>query len=477
MKYEREHMSSVDTAWLRMERPANLMMITSVMILKDPLEFTHLKKAMEQRFLSHRRFNQRVVQEGNNAYWEIDPDFDLNRHIHRVALPGAAGKEELEEFVSDLRSTPLDFSKPLWQMHLVENYQGGVAFILRIHHCCADGIALIYVLLSMTDVAPFETKPPPDRYDKEEVHGIFERFFEPATEFVNNTLKFGRGLLEEISHPSHLIDYAKQGTELIVETAKLAIMPNDPDTLLKGKLTVSKRVAWSNPISLAEVQSISKILGCSINDVVLSAVSGALRAYLIEKGGEVNGIEIRAAIPVNLRHKGDNSLGNHFGLVLLTLPLGISNPIERLYKVREFMKGLKGSYQALASFGIMGILGYGPNSLEQPALELLSKKATLVMSNVPGPLYPLYLAGSEIKEIMFWVPQTGEIGIGVSILSYNQHLQFGIMSDERLISDPRIIVRHFMAEFEKLVLTTLMEPWDAEPNAQEIERFVKSTFR
>ena len=152
-KKDSERMSGIDTAWLRMERPTNLMMITGVMIFAERLEYEKLRETVKTRFLKYWRFMQRAVQKAAGAFWEVDPYFDIGRHVLRTALPGQADKAELEHLASDLMSTPLDFSKPMWQFHLVEDYQGGSALILRIHHSYADGIALIHVLLSLMDPA------------------------------------------------------------------------------------------------------------------------------------------------------------------------------------------------------------------------------------------------------------------------------------------------------------------------------------
>jgi diacylglycerol O-acyltransferase len=146
----RERISGVDTAWLRMEQPTNLMMIVGVMMFDRKARLADVKRVLAARFLAFRRFRQRAVQDATGSWWETDEDFDMAAHVRKVSLPGKAGKEELEAMVSELASTPLDSSRPLWQFHLVDNYGGGSALITRIHHCYADGIALIQVLLSMT---------------------------------------------------------------------------------------------------------------------------------------------------------------------------------------------------------------------------------------------------------------------------------------------------------------------------------------
>ena len=169
---------------------------------------------------------------------------------------------------------------------------------------------------------------------------------------------------------------------------------------------------------------------------------------------------MRALVPVNLRPPEKAwKLGNRFGLVFLDLPLGIENPVERLYAVRANMQKLKGSYQPLLALGILAAMGAGPKLLQDQLLAALARNATAVMTNVPGPQQPLYLGGAKIDSLMFWVPQSGDIGMGVSILSYDNQVQFGLVTDRKLCSDPDHIIERFAPEFEKLVLATLLSPW------------------
>jgi diacylglycerol O-acyltransferase / wax synthase len=223
---------------------------------------------------------------------------------------------------------------------------------------------------------------------------------------------------------------------------------------------VAKRVAWADPLSLPEVKAIGKALSASVNDVLLACVAGALRDYLVEKGDIVDDVMMRALVPVNLRPIEEAyRLGNHFGLVFLDLPIGIENPVERLYQVQETMRGLKESYQPMLALGLLAAMGAGPKVLQEKLLEILARNASAVMTNVPGPQMPLYFAGSQIDALMFWVPQSGDIGMGVSIISYNDSVQFGIVTDQRMCPDPEKLIARFGSEFEKLVLTTLMSPW------------------
>jgi WS/DGAT/MGAT family acyltransferase len=255
--------------------------------------------------------------------------------------------------------------------------------------------------------------------------------------------------------------YGQYGIGLLAELAKLLAMPPDSPTSLKGHTGTVKRVAWSEPMPLAEVKALGKALGCSINDVLLAAVAGAFRAYLQQKGETVDGVEIRAMVPVNLRSvRDEGTLGNRFGLVTLSLPIWEANPFARLFLVRERMNELKHSFQPPLTLGVLAAVGLAPKLVQQAFLDMLAAKASAVMTNVPGPKQPLYLAGNRLDQCMFWVPQSGDIGVGVSILSYNDAVQFSLISDRHFIPDPESITPLFAAEFEKMLLALLMLEWD-----------------
>ena len=155
-------------------------------------------------------------------------------------------------------------------------------------------------------------------------------------------------------------------------------------------------------------------------------------------------------------------LGNHFGLVFLDLPVGEDNPLRRLQRVAECMNQLKASRQAIVAYGLLAALGIAPQPVQEVALELFSRKASAVATNVPGPQQPLYFGGSKITDLMFWVPQTGSIGLGISILSYNGQVHFGLTADARLMPDPDSVIRRFRPEFEKLLYLALMARWEGE---------------
>ncbi len=477
-----EPVSSVDSAWLSMEAPNNLMMVSGVMTSNKPIEMKKLREVIRCRFLTYKRFRQRVVRpqipfapaNWTPSFWETDPDFDLDRHLHEVHLDPPANRRVLREFVSKLMSTPLDFDRSPWEMHLVHGFNGGSVLVARVHHCVGDGIGLMHVILSMTEDSPDAPPPQPDRVEDEGartsmLEEALDAVFQHATAAASAVLKlYGKVLheaMEAISHPGKAVDFAQQtGTEGAQTIRRLLLRADDPKTMFKGKLDTAKLCAWSTPIDLNQVKDVKKALGGTVNDVLISAVAGGLRRYIVDHGGEINGLNFRAAIPVNLRRPEDlGKLGNKFGLVFLSLPIGIENHLDRLKEVRRRMNRLKGSKEAPLFFGLLKSLGYTPPELQAPIVSALADKITAVMSNVPGPAKPLYLAGEEIDNIMFWVPQAGRVGLGISILSYNNKVLIGVNTDAGLVPNPEHIVDGFYKEFEALVKLAAEAPEQAAP--------------
>ncbi len=489
-----ERMTKVDTAWLRMDCDANLMMIVGVWQLAPSVKYAAVCDRIENSLLKYNRFKQRVMEDAAGATWVNDRKFDLANHVVLHTLPGIPksapkGSNQqgaLQDLVADLATQRLDPKRPLWQMHLIEDYTGpdgvkGSALVVRIHHCIADGIALISVTMSLVDGGT----PPPERRKKQAPGGaedwIAETLLKPFTDLTVKALgAVGEGasrslgmldVLDTLSDPKSLkanlgkgvgasMDAAKVMMQLVKDGAALALMPDDSKTRLKGKPGGRKKVAWCEPIPLDEVRAVGKALNCSINDVLLSCVAGALGEYLKSHGDDVKGQEIRAMVPVNLRPLDQAyKLGNRFGLVPLVLPIGVENPIERVYEVRRRMAELKGSYQPLLAFSLLAVAGLLIKPAQDMMLNLFAKKTTAVMTNVPGPREKLKFCGSTLEQSMFWVPQSGDVGLGVSILSYGGGVQFGVITDSLLCPDPQHIIDEFVPEFAKLSVVTLMLPW------------------
>lgn len=475
-----ERMSRVDYAWLRMDNEANLMMIVGVWLLEPALPLAELKSRVGDALLKYDRFRQKVVHDALGAQWVEDSAFDLDRHVVAETLPVAPGQPPIEALkgrVAELTGVALDPAHPLWQLHLVEwldegSGEGRSALIARIHHCVGDGIALISVLLSITDGG----KPPPERpHDAAESdpgEWLADVLIKPVADATIKAIGLtGDGMARSIdlmAHPTQPIsgglELARVGAQAVSDLASLALMPDDSPTLLKGQATPGKRVAWGEPLPLDEVKAVGQALGASINDVLLSCVAGAIGAYLRDRGEDPSGKEIRSMVPFNLRPLEDAwKLGNRFGLVPLVLPIGIDHPIERLGAVRARMDALKGGYTPVLVFGLLAVAGLLVKPAQDALLNLFAKKTTAVMTNVPGPRQALQMCGRTIRQVMFWVPQSGDIGVGVSILSYAGGVQFGLITDDAMCPDPEAIVERFQPEFERLLYLSLMLPWGDDP--------------
>jgi WS/DGAT/MGAT family acyltransferase len=455
-----ETFSSVDAAWLHMDTPTNLAVITGVLSFKDPLDYHRLVDTIENRLLVHRRFKQRVREPHLSIglpSWEYDPDFDLDNHLVRAALSDSGSHEELQRLVGDLMSAPLDPSKPLWKLHLIENYGSGSALVCRLHHCIADGLALVQLLLAMADESPDATWTSPAKEPQGDM-GVLARMIRPAVkaaEAVGGTWRTASYLfhegMETITHPYRLWDAAKMGTSATLALSKLLLIGPDRKTVLRGDCDIPKRAAWSKIIDLEEVKAIGRLMGATVNDILLSAVTGALRRYLEERGEPVVGLNIRTIVPVNLRPPSDTELtGNRFGLVFLSLPVGLEDPLQRLVVLRHRMNEIKESPEAVVAFGILGAIGMSPTQIENIIISIFGMKGTAVMTNVPGPRRPLYLAGSQIDGLMFWVPTPANLGLGVSIISYAGDIILGVSTDEGLVPDPESILGHFHLELEEM---------------------------
>jgi len=463
-----ERMNSVDTAWLRMDGPGNSMMIVGVSATATPIRPDDFRRMIEQRLLCFSRFRHRPVADALGASWVEDDDFDLDAHVKIVALPEPAGKAQLEKLAAELASTPLDPRRPMWQLHLVERYNGGSAWITRVHHCYADGIAMLRVVLSMTEQDPgpaLGARRPPDNKSARPRPGAdvlpvlswVEQIAQPAEDILENALAEGARLLEggihQLFHPDRIANLATQAGGMVGEFGRVLALPDDPDTPLRGPLSGYKAVAWGTPIPLHEVKVVGKALGCTINDVLMSTVAGALGGYLRDRGFTTDDLDVRAMVPVNLRAADEPlTLGNRFGLVFVEMALGIENPLQRVYAMADTMRALKGSMQPPMTLMTLGLMGMMPTAVQAPAIELFSRKATAVVSNVPGPQAPLYMCGQRVSEMYFWVPQSGTIGLGISILSYAGQVYFGMISDRKLVKTPDEVVARFVPEFEKLLL-------------------------
>lgn len=443
-----------DSFWLRMDSPVNLMIINGVMVFGEPVEFPRLRAVLADRLGSIERFRSvvRLADGEKRAAWRLDPEFDLDRHITRVRLPEPGDKAALADYVSAQMGEPLDPEHPLWRFTLVENYLGGSALFGRLHHCLGDGIAMMMVLLSLTDRTAV---PPAGRRSPFRVlfDGCTREVFEEARREVEEIMPEGMRLLQRPFEAFRELGRFARGAASTAALAKLTFCRRDRPGPFHGELGVSKRVAWSKAIPVERVLRIKEALGGTLNDVTSSAMAGGIRRYLVGRGEAPESISLRATVPVSMRPlEGMADLGNQFGLVYFPIPVEIADAEDRLTEVRRRMKKLKRSAEALVTLRVLSLLGRTPHGVQRQAVKLFASKATAVMTNVPGPRERLYIAGYPLEDLFFWVPQSGQLSMGVSILSYAGTVRLGIATDAGLVPDPERIVEGFEDEMDDLLL-------------------------
>ena len=445
----REAMSSVDRAWLLMDDPTNPMVINGFWIFRESLEYEHVLSVLEERLLVHKRFRQRVVEDRgalrNRSYWEIDPAFDLRAHVERIVLPAPGDTETLNSTVARLLSVPLDLNGPLWTFTLIDGYEGGSVFFARVHHCIGDGAALVRVLFALTDGTA----------DGEGPVGAADSGG-PATRVA---ARAGTATLPEggkrAGKRASLLSRAARGGQLVGKfvavLAKLASMRTDDKTAFKGEVGIGKAVAWSEGIPLDDVKYVKNTMGATVNDVLVAAMAGALRRYVETRGDDPEGKEIRAMVPVDIRGPEDTKLTNRFALVYLPLPIGVADPIDRLFETKRNMDAIKQSPEALVTYQAIAGLGVVSDKIARGVRGYYADKVSVVLTNVPGPSQKLYFAGKLLDTIVFWVPQSGSIGVGISIFSYAGQVNIGLITDRGLAPDPDTIIAAFEAEFDSLL--------------------------
>jgi WS/DGAT/MGAT family acyltransferase len=456
----RHTMGSADAAWLRMDRPENLMVIHAVMWFDEQPDWDRLREVIRERLVEpYPRFRQRAVGGApvvGRPAWEDDPAFDLDLHLHRVALPEPGDDAALQAFVADRMVVPLDHSRPLWEYHLIDGYRGGAAVLARIHHAIADGVALARVMLSLTDATPEDTGPPLTPPDTGHPHrGPLDAVLRPAAAALGATRAAAGALLHEgvevVTHPKHTIDLAAHARDDAQALAKLVFAGSDADTVLRGHAGIGERVAWSPAIELRQVKDLAHDHGATVNDVLVAALTGGLRDYLVARDSLVDGI--RVLVPFNLRGLDEplpRDLGNRFGLVTLPLAVGLDRPLGRLRAVMREMAKIKTSPEGIVSYAILSTMGSTPAQVESALVDLFSSSGSAVVTNVPGPREPVYLAGTEVTGVLVWAPVSGNMAMSVSIFSYAGTVRVGVMTDAGLIPDPEAIVAGFTAELDRL---------------------------
>jgi WS/DGAT/MGAT family acyltransferase len=419
-------MSHADAAWLRMDSPANLMVINSLLFFETTPDWDRLRANHVQRIVERfPRFRQIARPGGllNGAHWTDDPQFDPDEHFHRLALPAPGDEAALKVLIGDLASAPLDHGRPLWDVYLIEGFGAGAVLMTRVHHAVGDGIALARVLLSATDGGD----PGP---------GIGEH--------PHNGHSVLATVVGTLAHPRRT---AARGYRDLGTLAKLLLPGAEASHVLKGAGHVGHRVAWSRPVDLWRVKRIAAAYRVTVNDVLMAALAGALRERILASDGVPE--RLHALVPLNLRpldEPVDADLGNRFGLVLADLPVEVPDQVDRVWEVNRSMEAIKHSDEGAISYGILDVMGRAPTDVEARLIEYFTAKASMVVTNVPGPKQPMSLAGTPVSGTLVWAPCSGDMRMTVSIFSYAGKVTVGFLTDAGIVPDPQPLADAFRAE-------------------------------
>jgi len=457
-------MGSADVLWLDMDRPTNLMVIVSVVLLESVPDWDRVLDVVRERIIEpYPVFSQRARRpRGLSGHrWEDDPDFDLARHVHRATLSGAsteaAADAELQAYIEEHLPRPFDRSSPLWEVHLVDGHGSGAALVFRIHHALADGIALTRVLLGLTEDAdgrPGDLVGPPATTDLATL---------PLGEVASSgTVRAGLRLARASTQAGWDRLRSKGARASVADAARLTLrtgqvvadllLTTNPSSAVGGLPGHRKRLVWTQPIPLPGLKQVGRLVGATLNDVLLSAVSGALHTYQDAHGHDP--VDLVTMVPVNVRPLDDplpRELGNRFALVFLRFPSRDATPLGRLALSKARMDWLKASPEAGLTFALISVIGRFPATLERRVVDFFADKAIGVTTNVAGPRELRHLAGVPVTGVLGWVPGSGRHTLGFCIVTYDDAVRIGIMADESVVSDPESLLAALEDEVALLV--------------------------
>lgn len=439
--YYYERLSALDASFLGLEDSNCHMHVGAVSIFDagpvrtadGGIDIDKIRAAIHSRLHLVPRFRQRIayIPFENHPIWVDDNRFRLAYHVRHTALPHPGDDRTLKRLVGRIMSQPLDRKRPLWEMWVVEGLENDrFALVSKTHHCMVDGISgadLMSVLLSPLpeddpgSPEPWSPRPRPTRAQLI-VDELLRRAEQP--------LAAARAVLDTLRHPEQRVHQIADAIEGILETLAPALSPVSP-TPLQVEVGPHRRFDWTD-IPLSDVKAVKRVLGGTVNDVVLATVSGALRRFFARRGLNPDELEIRAMVPVSVRaHDQRGTLGNRVTQIAAPLPVHIADPVARLHAVTETTKDLKESKQALGGEVLTAISEWTvPNLLVQAVrLAARTRPYNLIVTNVPGPQVPLYLLGARMRTAYPVVPLFENLGVVVGLFSYNGGLYWGVNAD------------------------------------------------
>lgn len=464
LSHEQSHLLlPSDSAWLALERPDNPMTIT-VMLRVEGLTADRFREFLRVYWMAWERFRYLPVKRSPGWWWQEDPTFDVRHHLDVVI--DRFSPDALRDWVSARLNQPLPLYRPLWKFWLAPNAEGGAALLLRIHHCYADGLSLLGIFDRLCPPSP---RQHPAIYGAPQVADL-ARWASAAKTWLEQLLASGnsesaaaRGAAGPEAPPEEsnqwreagrlLERLGEQGLKLVHECSEFLVTEEDTDTNFRRPLLGRRQCRWSPPVPLDRFRRIARATNVTINDVLLSCVAAAVRTRLGIDGNELDDAVLHAAVPVDIRSRlpGElrpdaGELGNYFGTVFVPLPVDGESPLERLYRIKHETRRLKKSWQPGIAWGLAATATAIPEPWREPLANVFYRKASAVVSNVPGTPETRYLGGCRITEQMFWVPQAGDIGLGISIVSYAGQVQFGVVADEAVMADPEDFLNDCLQE-------------------------------
>jgi diacylglycerol O-acyltransferase len=447
-----DRLSSTDASFLHQEGPASHMHIGGLLTFRGPPpDFEEFLDHIRRRLHLVPRYRQKLAMpplESGHPLWVDDPAFNLEYHVRHAALPAPGTEEQLLQMVARIFSQPLDRSRPLWENWLVEGLEGDrFALISKTHHSLVDGVSGVDLATVLFDAEP---NPPPAEASAE--LEPWQPHREPSTaELVLGGLRgmagaaaglAARFVSSAAASPEATLVRLRDAAEGVGEIVWAALNPA-PETPLNVEIGPHRRYLFVRH-RLADYKEVKDELGGTVNDVVLSVVSGALARWLGSRGVRTEGVEMRALVPVSVRTQQDQgSLGNRLAAMRAPLPVYIRDPLARLRFVKKAMDGLKESKQAEGAATLAAVNNLAPPTVLAQAsrLNFSTRLFNLIVTNIPGPQIPLYVLGHELEDLfpIAFLPKGH--ALAVAIMSYNGHLEYGLLADFDALPDLDVVAR------------------------------------
>jgi diacylglycerol O-acyltransferase / wax synthase len=455
----KDRLSPVDASFLVQEHEASHMHVGAIAVFEGPPPgYDEFIEGLESRLHLVPRYRQKLAEprfEMGRPFWVDDPRFNIDYHVRHTALPHPGTLDQLRQLAGRVFSQRLDRSKPLWELWLVQGLEDNrFALISKTHHSMIDGIAgvdIASVLFDLTPV-PREVEPPEEPWTPHPEPSQSELIAEGIKGLVRTPLRLAGQGIGALQHPGSTLHAARESVEALGEVAWAGLNPA-PETPLNVPIGPHRRILWVEN-ELADFKEIKNALGGTVNDVVLTVVTGAMRRWLRSRGVRTEGLELRALVPVSIRPDDQRGeAGNQIAAMRGPLPVYCDDAVECLQIVRREMEGLKESKQALGAEVIAGLQDFAPPTLLAQAsrLNFSTRLFNMIVTNVPGPQFPLYLQGRELQQIVPVAFLPEDHALAVAIMSYNGSLDFGLLGDYDAMPDMEFVASAIEETTDKLL--------------------------